>query len=78
MKKKYDYAFYICNEKIDIVQNYTYLRTCISFTGNFTLSLDHLRKKTLHALFCLRRHTDFKSLKPLLACSDEVWGTFSF
>ena len=33
-----------------------------------TFSLDHLRQKARHALFSLRRKTDFKSLKPSLAC----------
>ena len=59
---------YLDNEKIDIVQNYTYLGTQISSTGNFTLSLEHLREKAVHALFSLRRHLDFSSLKPSLAC----------
>ena len=88
-KRKCDSSFYICNEKIAIVQNYTYLGTCISSTGNFTLSLDHLRQKAFHALFSLRRNIDFKSLKPSLAFkifdsmispiltyNSEVWGTF--
>ena len=47
---------YIGNEKIGIVQ--------ISPTGNFTLSLEHLREKAVHAMFSLRRHIDFSSLKP--------------
>ena len=67
-KGKCDSRFYNFNEDIDIVQNYTYLGTCITSSGNFTLSLDHLRQKALHALFSLRRHTDFRSLKPSLAC----------
>ena len=51
-----------------VIQNYTYLGTCISSTGTFTtLSLDHLRQNTLHALFSLRRDTHFKGLKPSLA-----------
>ena len=87
--KKIDYNFYIGNEKIDIVQSYTYLGTQISSTGNFTLSLEHLREKAVHALFSLRRHIDFSSLKPSLACkifdtmispiltyNSEVWGVF--
>ena len=88
-KRKCDSRFYICHEKIDIVQNYTYLGTCISSTGNFTLSQDHLRQKALHALFSFRRNNDFKSLKtslvckifdsmisPLLTYNSEVSGTF--
>ena len=45
------------HEVIDVVQNYTYLGTRITSSGNFTLSLEHLRPKALHALFSLRRHT---------------------
>ena len=56
------------SEKIDIVQDYTYLGTRISSSGNFTLSLEHLRQKALHAFFSLRRHTDFNKLKPSIAC----------
>ena len=66
--KRYDCNFYIGNEKIDIVQSYTYPGTQISSTGNFTLSLEHLREKAVHALFSLKRHHDFSSLKPSLAC----------
>ena len=90
MRKKYECNFYIDKEKIDTVQNYTYLGTRISSSGNFTLSLDYLREKALHALFALRRHVDFSSLKPSLACkifdtmispiltyNSEVWGVFA-
>ena len=66
--KRYDCKFYIGNEKIDIVQSYTYLGDQISSTENFTLSLEHLREKAVHALFSLRRHIVFSSLKPSLAC----------
>ena len=74
---------------IDVVQNYTYLGTRITSSGNFTLSLEHLRQKALHALFSLRRHTDLNGLKPSFACkifdsmispiltyNSEVWGAF--
>ena len=87
--KKCDYVFHIGNEMIDIVKDYTYLGTRISSPGNFTLSLEHLRQKALHALFSLRRHTDFSKLKPSLAnkifdtmispiltYNSEVWGAF--
>ena len=49
--KRYDCNFYIGNEKIDIVQSYTYLGTQISSTGNFTLSMEHLREKAVHVFF---------------------------
>ena len=50
--------FYIGNEKIDIVQNCTYLGTRISSTGNFTLSLKHFREKWLMLCLAIRRHID--------------------
>ena len=88
-EKRSDYAFHVGSEKIDIVQDYTYLGTRISSSGNFTLSLEHLRQKALHAFFSLRRHTDFNKLKPSIACkifdskilpiltyNSEVWGAF--
>ena len=88
--KKRDYVFHIGSEIIDILQNYTYLGTRISSSGNFTLSLEHFRQKALHTFFGLRRHTDFNKLKPSLACkifdlmissiltyNIEVWGVFA-
>ena len=85
--RKCEHNFRIGNEVIDVVQNYTYLGTRITSSGNFTLSLEHLRQKALHALFSLRRHTDLNNLKPSLACkifdsmispiltyNSEVWG----
>ena len=48
--RKCEHNFRIGNEVIDVVQNYTYLGTRITSSGNFTLSLEHLRQKALHAL----------------------------
>ena len=61
--KKYDCNFYIGNEKIDIIQSYTYLGTQISSTGNFTLSLEHLREKAVHALFRLQQFETISRLQ---------------
>ena len=82
--------FYIDNHVIDVVQEYTYLETRISSSGNFTVTLDHLKEKALHALFSPRRHTDFSKLKPSLACkifdmmispiltyNSEIWGVYT-
>ena len=78
---------YIGKETIDIVHEYTNLGTRISSTGNFNISLEHLKEKALHALFSLRKHTNFSKLKPSLACkifeamispilsyNSEIWG----
>ena len=66
--RKCEHNFRIGNEVIDVVQNYTYSGTRTKSFGNFTLLLEHLRQKALHALFSLGRHTDLNGLKPSLAC----------
>ena len=67
-KKNFDLEFHIGKQNIDIVHEYTYLGTRISSTGNFNVSLEHLKEKALHALFGLRKNTDISRLKPSLAC----------
>ena len=54
-KKCSEQTFHIGNQAIDVVQDYTYLGTKICSSGNFKISLDHLKEKALHALFSLRR-----------------------
>ena len=66
--KKADFHFLIDSPIIaDVVQEYTYLGTRMSSSGNFSVSLKHLKEKVLHALFSLRRHTK-STLKAALAC----------
>ena len=67
-KKNSNLEFLIGRETIDIVHEYTYLGTRISSAGNFNISLEHLKEKALHALFSLRKHTNFSKLKPSPAC----------
>ena len=73
---------------IEIVQNYTYLGTSVSSTGNFKLALDQLKEKALNALFSLRKHTNISKLSPSLANkifdtmispiqTSEVWGVYA-
>ena len=57
-EKKADFHFLIDSQIIDVVQEYTYLGTRMSSSGNFSVSREHLREKALHALFSLRRHTN--------------------
>ena len=84
------YCFHIDNENTEVVQNYTYLGTLISLTGNFSLALDKLKEKALHALFSLRKHTHISKLSPLLAnklfdamiapiltYNSEIWGVYT-
>ena len=61
-KKCTESVFDIGKQTIEIVQNYTYLGTLISSTGNFKLALDQLKEKALHALFSLRKHTNISKL----------------
>ena len=67
-KKNSSLEFHIGKETIDIVHEYTYLGTRISSTGNFHISLEHLKETALHALFSLTKPTNFSKLKPSLAC----------
>ena len=60
--------FLIDSQIIDVVQEYTYLGTRISSSGNFSASREHLKEKALHALFSLRRHTNLRKRKAAFAC----------
>ena len=86
-KKYTESSFHIDNEIIKIVQNYTYLGTLISSTGNISMALDKLKEKALRALFSLRKHTNISKLSPLLVnkifdmmispiltYNSEIWG----
>ena len=88
-KKYTEPSFHIDNEIIKIVQNYTYLGTLISSTGNFSMALDKLKEKALHALFSLRKHTNIGKLSPffanktfdmmispVLTYNSEIWGVY--
>ena len=85
-KKNSHLEFHIGKETIDIVHEYTYLGTRISSTGNFNISLEHLKEKALHALFSLRKHTNFGKLKaslpfeamisPILSYNSEISGVY--
>jgi len=63
VKKCIESNFHIDNEPVEIVQNYTYLGTLISLTGNFSLALDKLKEKTLQFTpFSVLEHTNFSKL----------------
>ena len=89
-KKYTESIFNIDKQAIEIVQNYTYLGTLISSTGNFKLALDQLKEKALHALFSLRKHTNISKLSPslvnkifdtvispILSYNSKVWGVYT-
>ena len=63
-KKSIDIKFNIGSESIEIVQEYTYLGTRLTSTGNFTLALEHLKEKALHAFSSIRKQTILNKLNP--------------
>ena len=88
-RKNADFHFLIDSQKIDVVQEYTYLGTRMSSSRNFSVSREHLKEKALHALFSLRRQTNLSKLKATLACeifdtlispiltyNSEIWGVY--
>ena len=56
--------FHLNNNKLDIVQEYTYLGIKLSSTGNLTTNQTQSREKALHAFYNLTRIIDLKRLKP--------------
>ena len=89
-KKSIDIKFNIGSESIEIVQEYTYLGTRLTPTGNFTLALEHLKEKALHAFSSIRKRTILNKLNPntasqifdtmvfpILSYNSEVWGMYT-
>ena len=63
-KQSTDIKFNIGSESIEIVQEYTYLGTRLTPTGNFTLALEHLNEKALHTFSIIRKRTILNKLNP--------------
>ena len=89
-RKSVDTNFKIGTEIIEIVQEYTYLGTRLTPTGNFTLAQEHLKEKALHAFSSIRKHTPLHRLNPntaskifdtmifpILSYNSEVWGMYT-
>ena len=88
-RKSADTNFKIGTQPIEIVQEYTYLGTRLTPTGNFTLAQEHL-KESLHAFSSIRKHTLLHRLNPntasqifdtmifpILSYNSEVWGMYT-
>ena len=88
-KKSVDINFKIDTD-VEIVQEYTYLGTRLTPTGNFTLALDHLKEKAMHAFSNIQKHTLLSKLNPntasqifdtmifsILSYNSEVWGMYT-
>ena len=86
-RKSTDINFNIGTESIEIVQEYTYLGTRLTPTGNFTLALEHLKEKAMHAFSSIRKHSTLNRLRPntasqifdtmifpILSYNSEIWG----
>ena len=67
--KTAELRFLIDGQIINVVQEYTYLGTRISSSGNFSLSRDISRKKLFMAsLNSMKRHKNLNKLETSLAC----------
>ena len=89
-RKSTDINFNIGTESIEIVQEYTYLGTRLTPTGNFTLALEHLKEKAMHAFSSIRKHSTLNRLRPntasqifdtmifpILSYNSVIWGMYT-
>ena len=63
-RKSIHINFNIGTESTEIVLEYTYLSTRLTPTGNFTLALEHLKEKAMHAFSSIRKHSTLNRLRP--------------
>ena len=56
--------FTLNNNKLETVQEFTYLGVKLSATGNFSAHQTQSREKALYAFYNVTRSVDFKKLKP--------------
>ena len=81
--------FFINGNKIEIVNNYTYLGINVSSNGSFRINKINLMEKTRRSIFASRRYLDFSKLPihlankifaslflPILTYGTEVWGAY--
>ena len=64
-RKSFDINFNIGTEPTEFVQECNYLGTRLPPTGNFTLALEHLKEKALHAFSSIRKHNLSIDLIPI-------------
>ena len=83
------HCFQINNDKIEIVNNYTYLGINFSTNGNFREHKINSKEKTRRSFFAIRRYLDFSKVPvdianklfdslflPILLYGSEVWGIY--
>ena len=69
-KKCIEIKYNTGNGIIEIVQEYTYLGTHLTPMVNFTLTLEHLKEKALHAFSSIRKQTILNKLNPNTASQN--------
>ena len=68
--------FQISNDKIEIVNNYTYLGINFSANGNFRDCKSNLKDKTRRSIFATRRYLDFSKLS--LSVTNKLSFSLSY
>ena len=68
LKKFIDIKSNIGSESIETVQEYSYLGTRLTPTGNFTLAVEHLKEMAFHAFSSIRKRTILNKLNHNTAC----------
>lgn len=81
---------FLNNIKLENVNEYTYLGTKITASGNFTLAQEIYKEKALHAIFTIKKYLNFNKLpltiankiftsmiEPILTYSSEIWGVYT-
>ena len=76
IRKSVDINFNIGTVPIEIVQEHTYLGTRLTPMVNFTLAVEHLKGKALHAFSSIRKHTLLNRLNPNTA--SQIFDTMIF
>ena len=82
-------SFTLNGTNLEIVKEFSYLGVKISSTGNFSNHQIQSKEKALHAFYKITNITEFKHLKPKLACklfdslikpiltyASEIWGVY--
>ena len=90
-KTNHNNEFFINGEKIEIVDNFTYLGIKFTYTGNLSYSVKALSEQALRAYHSLlsvfdRVHLDIKTklsifdamVVPILLYGSEVWGVYDY
>ena len=87
MRKAQKYQFFIDQQSIDVVPEYTYLGMKITSNGSFRAGIDLLKEKSSYALGAIHKKLKLTSLSldiankifdaiilPILTYTAEVWG----